>query len=99
MEQLSLPETSAMLDEELQNNPILKTDKQLRLFCLTVKGDIDGELDEKPMRRDWEEALALSRELGDKKWQNRVAGEIGFASFLEGNIADAQKMVAGSLIA
>jgi hypothetical protein len=54
MEQLSLPATSALLDGELQTNPLLKTDKRLRLFCLTVKGDIDGELDAKPARRDWE---------------------------------------------
>src|SRR5262249_1272301 len=87
-----------MLDSELQNNPLLQTDKQLRLFCLTVKGDIDGELDAKPMRRDWEEALSLARELGDKKWQNRASGELGFASFLEGDVAKAQQMVAGTLI-
>ena len=99
MEQLSLPETSALLDGELQNNPILKTDKFLRMFCLIVKGDIDGELDVKPMRRDWEEALALARELGDKKWQNRASGELGFAAFLEGDVAKAQQMVAGTLIA
>ena len=98
MEQLSLPETSAMLDDELQSNPILKTEKQLRLFCLAVKGDIDGELDAKPMRSDWEQALELARELGDKKWENRASGEIGFASFLEGNVAKAQQMVAAALI-
>jgi CHAT domain-containing protein/tetratricopeptide (TPR) repeat protein len=98
MEQLSLPETSAMLDGELQNNPLLKTDKRLRLFCLSVKGDIDGELDAKPARRDWEEALAIARELGDKKWENRASGEIGFAAFLEGDVAKAQQMVAGTLI-
>src|SRR5262245_14988845 len=99
MEQMSLPEASAMLDAELQNNPLLRTDKQLRLFCLTVKGDIDGELDARPMRRDWEEALAIAQELGDKKWQNRASGEIGFASFLEGDVAKAQQMVAATLIA
>jgi len=99
MEQLSLPETSATLDSELQNNPLLKSDKQIRLFCLAVKGDIDGELDSKPMRRDWEEVLELARDLGDKKWQNRASGEIGFAAFLEGDVAKAQQMVAGTLIA
>jgi len=98
MEQLSLPETSAMLDEELQRNAILRSDKQLRLFCLAVKGDIDGELDSKPMRRDWEEALEIARELGDKKWQNRASGEIGFANFLDGDLGKAQQMVAATLI-
>src|SRR5881409_3802238 len=34
------PETSAMLDDELQRNAILKMDEQLRLFCRAVQGDI-----------------------------------------------------------
>lgn len=99
MEQLSLPEASAMLDSELQTNPLLRSDKSLRMFCLVVKGDIDGELDVRPMRRDWEEALDLARELRDRKWQNRASGELGFAAFLEGDVAKAQQMVAGTLIA
>ena len=87
-----------MLDDELQRNAILKMDKQLRLFCLAVQGDIGGELDSKPMRRDWEETLEIARELGDKKWQNRASGEIGFANFLDGDLGKAQQMVAATLI-
>src|ERR1017187_2881600 len=36
MEQLSLPQTSEELGAELENNPLLKSDDDLRLFCLTV---------------------------------------------------------------
>jgi len=44
------------------------------------RGDIDGEIDAVPMRRDWEAALSVAQTLGDKKW--RIAsGEIGFALF------------------
>ena len=99
MEQLSLSETSAMLDEELESNPLLQTDKALRMFCLAVKGDVDGEIDALPMRQDWEEVLAIAKELGDRKWQNRASGEIGFAKFLEGDLANAQQMVANALLA
>jgi CHAT domain-containing protein len=99
MEQLSLPEVSLMLEAELENNPLMKTDKQLRLFCLTVKGDIDGELDSEPARRDWEAALQLARELGDAKWQNRASAELGFAVFLEGDVAKAQQMIGSAVIA
>lgn len=99
MEQLSLPETSAMLQSELENNTLLMTDKRLRLFCLAVKGEIDGELDAAPMRRDWEEVLKLAEELDDRKWQSRASGEIGFASFLEGDLASAQQKVANALVA
>ena len=57
-----------------------------------------GELDSKPMRRDWEETLEIARELGDKKWQNRASGEIGFANFLDGDLRKAQQRVAATRI-
>src|SRR6266404_748061 len=36
MEQLSLPEVSEELGLDLDNNPLLQTDNELRLFCLIV---------------------------------------------------------------
>src|SRR5260370_23614814 len=98
MEQLSLPEVSEELGTELDKNPLLQPDKELRLFCLMVLGDIDGELDAAPMRRDWEAALKLAQELGDKKLENRASGELGFALFLEGDMTSARQKDAGALI-
>src|SRR5712664_4086973 len=98
MEQLSLPEVSEELGTELENNPLLQSDKELRLFCLMVLGDIDGEIDAVPMRRDWEAALKVAKVLGDKKWENRASGEIGFSQFLEGDMTAARQKVAGALI-
>jgi CHAT domain-containing protein/tetratricopeptide (TPR) repeat protein len=98
MEQLSLPEVSEELGLELEKNPLLQSDNELRLFCLIVRGDIDGEIDAVPMRRDWEAALKIARALGDKKWENRASGELGFALFLEGDLAAARQKVAGALI-
>jgi CHAT domain-containing protein len=98
MEQLSLPEISEELGAELDRNPLLLSDKELRLFCLMVLGDIDGEIDAAPMRRDWEAALELAQELGDKKLENRSSGEIGFALFLEGDMASARQKVASALM-
>src|SRR5205814_4160312 len=98
MEQLSLPEVSEELGTELNKNPLLQSDKELRLFCLMVLGDIDGELDAAPMRRDWEAALKLAQALGDKKLENRASGELGFALFLEGDMATARQKVAGALM-
>ena len=40
-----IPELSYMLDQELAANPLLQSDKELRMFCLVVKGDFDGESD------------------------------------------------------
>ena len=98
MEQLSLPEISEELGAELDKNPLLQSDKELRLFCLMVLGDIDGEIDAAPMRRDWEAALKLAQALGDKKLENRASGELGFALFLEGDMASARQKVAGALM-
>src|ERR1051325_6146616 len=98
MEQLLLPEISEELGAELDKNPLLQSDKGLRLFCLMVLGDIDGEIDAAPMRRDWEAALKLAQELGDKKLENRASGELGFALFLEGDMTPARQKVAGALM-
>src|SRR5438046_2314637 len=98
MEQLTLPEVSEELGAELDQNLLLQSDKQLRLFCLMVLGDIDGEIDAAPMRRDWEAALKLAHEIGDKKLENRASGELGFALFLEGDMTAARQKVAGALM-
>jgi CHAT domain-containing protein len=98
MEQLSLPEVSEELAIELDKNPLLQSDNELRLFCLVVRGDIDGEIDAVPMRRDWEAALKIAQTLGDKKWENRASGELGFSLFLEGDMAAARQKVAGAFI-
>src|SRR5207237_244916 len=63
-----------------------------------VLGDIDAESDAAPMRRDWEAALTLAHEVGDKKMENRASGELGFALFLEGDMAGARQKVAGALV-
>src|SRR5882672_8298040 len=98
MEQLSLPEVSEELGAELDKNPLLQSDKELRLFCLTVLGHIDRELNAAPMMRAWAAALKLAQELGDKKLENRASGELGFALFLEGDMTSARQKVAGALM-
>ena len=98
MEQLSLPEISEQLGDELDQNPLLRSDDELRLFSLVVRGDIDGELDAAPMRRDWEAVLEVAQKLGDKKWQNRASGEIGFSMFLEGEMTPARQRVGSALM-
>jgi CHAT domain-containing protein len=98
MEQRSLPEISEELGLDLDNNPLLQSDNELRFFCLMVRGDIDGEIDAVPMRRDWEAALKVAQALGDKKWENRASGEIGFSLFLAGDVTAARQKVTAALI-
>ena len=99
IEQLALPATSAKLAADLDTNPLLQTDKQLRMFCLIVKGDVDGEIDSKAMGQDWEQVRALARDLGDAKWQYRAQAQLGLAAFYDGDLATARMNVGGALLA
>lgn len=94
-----ITELSYRLAQELASNPILQSDKELRMFCLIVKGDFDGEIDVPAMRRDWTEVAALAKELGNTKWQYRAQGQLGFADFHDGDLAAAQRGVGAALIA
>jgi tetratricopeptide (TPR) repeat protein len=93
-----IPELSYRLDQELATNPLLQSDKELRMFCLIVKGDFDGESDTPAMRRDWTEVAALARALGITKWEYRAQGQLGFADFHDGDLPGAQRNVAQALI-
>jgi CHAT domain-containing protein len=96
-EQHPLPETSAQLAKDLESNPTLQTDKELRMFCLIVKGDIDGEVDSRAMREDWQEVAKLARDLGNSKWQYRALAQLGIAAFYDGDLETARKNVGGAL--
>jgi tetratricopeptide (TPR) repeat protein len=93
-----LPKLSYMLDQELAADPLLQSDKELRMFCLIVKGDFDGESDTSAMRRDWTEVASLAQALGNTKWQYRAQGQLGFADFYDGDLPGAQRNVAQALI-
>jgi CHAT domain-containing protein len=93
-----IPELSYRLGQELAANPLLQSDKELRMFCLIVKGDFDGESDTPAMRRDWTEVVSLARALGNTKWEYRAQGQLGFADFHDGDLPGAQRNVAQALI-
>ena len=97
-ERAPLPKLSYMLDQELSENPLLQSDKELRMFCLIIKGDFDGESDTPAMRRDWTEVASLAHALGNSKWQYRAQGQLGFADFFDGDLPGAQRNVAQALI-
>ena len=67
------------------------------MFCLIVKGDIDGEFDSRAMGEDWQQVAALARDLGDAKWQYRALAQLGIAAFYDGDLETARKNVGGAL--
>ncbi len=97
MEQKSLPVLSLELGDLIEQDPLLQSDKQLRLFAYMVKGDVDLELDPVPARQDWNAVAALAKDLNDEKWIHRSTAEIGFADYLQGNFDSAFARVFGAL--
>jgi CHAT domain-containing protein/tetratricopeptide (TPR) repeat protein len=83
-EEMSQLEASRLLARELES-PALASDKKMRLWCLMAKGAIDFMVDSGVAKRDYVEALAIAKSLGDGLWAARAMGEIGVIEFLEGD--------------
>jgi hypothetical protein len=92
-----LPERSQYLADQLANNPLLHSDLPLRLFALTVKGDVDGDWDQVSAREDWTEVAQLAKQTGATKWVFRAEGQIGFCDYYDGDLASTRQKVAEAL--
>src|SRR5258708_6262967 len=89
---LPLPRVSALLDRELEN-PEVRRDPKLKLWCLAAKGYTDLDLNLGSSKQAWSEAQQIAKTLGDKQWQSRAEAELGTIAFLEGDIRRAGAMV------
>ena len=96
-ETMSFVELSRVLNEQLQN-PIVRNDSRLRLWCLIAKGYTDLEIDYRASKRDWLEAQDIAKSLGEDQWVTRASGELGLIAFLEGNPGRAARLLGGALL-
>lgn len=96
METRSLPELSNQL-ASLSRSAAVSSNPALRLWCLGIKGDVDGEMDSASARADWEEAHRVAVKLKDKKWESRSLAEAGFSAYLQGDVAVGRRNVAAGL--
>src|SRR5271166_5788421 len=96
-ETMSFVQLSRFLNDQLQN-PIMRNDPRLRLWCLAAKGYTDIEIDYRAEKQDWLEAQAIAKSLGDDRWATRASGELGVVAFLEGNSGRAAKLLGGALV-
>jgi len=96
-ETMSFVDISNYLAAELKT-PLVQSDPELKLWCLTSKGYTDIETDRVSAKRDWEQVQALAKTLGERKWEIRAQGELGLIAFLEGNSAKADRLVGGALL-
>ena len=94
---MSFVELSRFLNDQLQN-PIMRNDPRLRLWCLAAKGYTDIEIDYRAEKQDWFEAQQIAKSLGDDRWATRASGELGIIAFLEGNSGRAAKLLGGALV-
>jgi CHAT domain-containing protein len=75
------------------SDPIARTDKGLRLWCLAAKGYTEINLNTMSAKSAWTEALQLANELKDERWAARANGELGTIAFLEGDTALAVSLI------
>ena len=92
-DQQILPLVAAQLGDALANDPLLQNDKELRMFCFIVKGDIDTETNTAAMKGDWEQVQKLAQAIGNSKWQYRALAQLGVAAFYDADIETARKNV------
>src|SRR5216684_617683 len=96
-ETMSFVDLSRLLYEQLQN-PVVQTNKELRLWCLIAKGYTDIEIDYRVTKRDWMEAQEIAKALGENQWATRASGELGLVAFLEGNPGRAARLLGSALL-
>jgi len=69
----SWEDVSQTLRDQL-NDPVVKADPHLRLWCLAAKGYTDLDLDSASSQRAWTEALQIANSLGEDQWAARASG-------------------------
>jgi CHAT domain-containing protein len=94
---MSFVDLSRFLNDQLQN-PIMRNDPPLRLWCLAAKGYTDIEIDYRAEKQDWLEAQQIAKSLGNDRLATRASGELGVIAFLEGNSGRAAKLLGGALV-
>jgi CHAT domain-containing protein len=96
-ETMSWVDVSAILGKEL-DHPIVKSDRELRLWCLAAKGYTDLEINPVSAKRVWTEAQGIAHTLGERGWESRAKGELAFVAFLEGDSRRAAIMVGDAFL-
>jgi len=96
-EAMSYVDVSEMIGKEL-DDPVVKNDPELRLWCLAEKGYTDIEISPTATKWDWTEARKIAKSLGEAQWEARATGELGILAFLQGDSRGAAKMVGDALL-
>ncbi|HVB55298.1 MAG TPA: CHAT domain-containing tetratricopeptide repeat protein [Candidatus Acidoferrales bacterium] len=96
-ETMSYVDVSEMIGKEL-DDPVVKSDPELRLWCLAQKGYTDIEISPTTAKWDWIEARKIAKSLGEAQWEARANAELGIIAFLQGESGHAAKLVGDALL-
>ena len=75
--------------EQDLRNPVVQNDPALKIRALALKGVIDLNINTAGAEDDFSEIAAIAKSVGDHKWENRAAGELGIVAGINGNIGAA----------
>src|SRR6267378_4220643 len=96
-ETISWVDVSDLLAQQLEI-PVVRSDRELRLWCLAAKGYTDLEINPVSAKRAWTEARSIAHDLSEGEWEARARGELGIIAFLEGDSRRAAAMVGDALL-
>jgi CHAT domain-containing protein len=97
MQSRFLPDLSRELTRDLEN-PTIQSDPSLKLRWLVAKAEVDIEIDPPAAQLEWEEVRAIATELGDKAWEARAQGKLGYIAFFQGDIYQTQELMREALL-
>jgi len=70
-------------------SPVAQNDPLLRIRGLALLGNIDLNTNTAAALADWNEVLAIAKNAGDQKWENRAKGQLGLVAGVNGDIGAA----------
>ena len=70
-------------------SPVVQNDPALKIRALALKGVVDLNINTAGAQDDYSQIAAIAKSIGDQKWENRAAGELGIVAGINGNIGAA----------
>lgn len=71
------------------HNPVVESDPMLKIRALALKGVIDLNINTAGAQEDFSQIAAVAKSIGDRKWENRAAGQLGIVAGVNGDIGTA----------
>ncbi len=71
------------------HNPVVQSDPILKIRALALKGVIDLNINTTGAQDDFSQIAAIAKSIGNRKWENRAAGQLGIVAGVNGDIGTA----------